>query len=271
MSRRSLFAAFLLLLAAASSLDAHDLFLRLDSFFLAPNSAVRVRVVNGTFTKSENAVLHARIADLAVVSPAGRVRPDSSAWSDRGSASTLRFRTGEPGTYVVGASVRPNGITLAAKDFNEYLASDGIPDILARRRERGELELPARERYSKHVKALLQVGPTRSSSFGEPLGYAAELVPMDNPYALLGVRWMRVVALVDGAPVPNQLVLAGGRTPKGGRLAVQSIRTDSDGIARVNISRRGQWYVKFIHMAPVTGDSAFDYESKWATLTFEVR
>jgi hypothetical protein len=30
------------------------------------------------------------------------------------------------------------------------------------------------------------------------------------------------------------------------------------------------WYVKFIHMARVREDSV-DYESKWATMTFEVR
>jgi hypothetical protein len=32
----------------------------------------------------------------------------------------------------------------------------------------------------------------------------------------------------------------------------------------------GWWYVKFIHMVPVNGDTV-NYESKWATLTFQVR
>jgi hypothetical protein len=30
------------------------------------------------------------------------------------------------------------------------------------------------------------------------------------------------------------------------------------------------WYLKFINMARVRGDSV-DYESKWASLTFQVR
>jgi hypothetical protein len=29
--------------------------------------------------------------------------------------------------------------------------------------------------------------------------------------------------------------------------------------------------VKFIRMVPVSADTAVDYESKWATLTFEIR
>jgi hypothetical protein len=32
----------------------------------------------------------------------------------------------------------------------------------------------------------------------------------------------------------------------------------------------GWWYVKFIHMVPVNGDTV-NYESKWPTLTFQVR
>jgi len=32
----------------------------------------------------------------------------------------------------------------------------------------------------------------------------------------------------------------------------------------------GKWYVKFIRMTPVQGDSV-NYESKWATLSFQVR
>ena len=61
-----------------------------------------------------------------------------------------------------------------------------------------------------------------------------------------------------------------GRTPTGSRLPVQNIRSDTTGVARVRLSARGYWYIKFIHMVPVAGDSV-NYESKWATLTFEAR
>jgi len=46
--------------------------------------------------------------------------------------------------------------------------------------------------------------------------------------------------------------------------------SDTAGIARFVLNRAGKWYVKFIHMVPVSHDSV-NYESKWATLTFEVR
>ncbi|HEU4878835.1 MAG TPA: DUF4198 domain-containing protein, partial [Gemmatimonadaceae bacterium] len=188
-----------------------------------------------------------------------------------GDTSILTLQVGKAGTYVAGASLRPREIDLKAADFNTYLADDGIPDVLAARKKSGEMNKDATERYSKHIKALIQVGPTRSGDFSAVLDYPAELVPIDNPYALRPGSTLRVRALVDGKPVPNQLVVSGGRTPGEGRLREQRVRTDASGVARIRLSSRGQWYVKFIRMVPFTGPEKIDYESKWATLTFELK
>ena len=269
--RRPLFLSVLVLAVGAGSLAAHDLFLKPTAFFVRPGTEVRLRALSGTFTKSENAVARDRIRELSVGTPEGVRRLDpASAWADAGDTSVLTFRTGEAGTYVVGASTQPRGIKLTGGQFNQYLASDGVPDVLEARRRAGELEKPAHERYSKHVKTMLQVGDARTGGFDAALGHPAELVPLDNPYALKVGDTLRVRALVDGRPVANQFVVAGGRTTAGARLPVREVRSDADGVARVALGARGYWYVKFIHMVPVTGDSV-NYESKWATLTFQMR
>lgn len=271
--------AALVLLLTATALEAHDLFLRLDSFFVRPESTARVRVLNGTFSSSENAVARNRLADISLVGPAGRTRLDTALWQATGDTSRLSVPIGEPGTYVVAASTLPREITLEAKDFNAYLEEDGIPDVLAARKRDGEMGAKATERYSKHVKAILQAGTRRSGDFNQILGYPAELVPLNNPYQSRAGGWLRVRALVDGKPVANQLLVAGGRPPRGGRLAERRVRTGADGVAHIRITVRGQWYVKFINMvrvardtaSPLAGTTPPDYESKWATLTFEIR
>lgn len=262
----------ILLLITASALAAHDLFLRAESYFLAPGGTVRLHVLNGTFSKSENAVTKDRLRDLSIVNPSGTTTPlDLAGWAETGDTSIVTVRAGETGTYVIGASLRPRDIALEAKDFNTYLATDGIPDVLAARRRDGELDRPARERYSKHVKALIQVGSKRTAGYSAELGYPAELVPLDNPYSLKAGSTLRVRAVVEGEPVANQVVIAGGRTSGGARIAQRSVRTNSDGVAGIRIASRGVWYVKFINMERATADTTIDYESKWATLTFAVR
>lgn len=268
---RRIFVALTLLVAAAGTLAAHDLFLRAESYFIAPNSTVRLRVLNGTFTTSEAAVAKDRLRDLSLLTPGGARQLDTTAWAERGKMSLLTARIGESGTYLVGASLRPREIRLEAKDFNAYLASDGIPDVLEARRRNGELGRPARERYSKHVKAVLQAGSSRTNGYSVGLGYPAELIPLDNPYDVRLGDILRIRTVVDGKPVSHQLVIAGGRTASGARIAERSVRTDSAGVARIPLRARGVWYAKFIHMTPAVGDTTIDYESKWATLTFAVR
>ena len=270
----TLFVATAAVVVCATQLVAHDLFLKPEAFFVQPNGAVLVHVLNGTFTTSEGGVARDRLRDLSVASPSGVTHPDTSSWQASEKSSAWRIPVGAPGTYVLGASVRPRTLRLEAKDFNAYLREDGIPEVLERRRSRGELDRPAWERYSKHVKSLVQVGDLRSGAdvVGTAFGHPAELVPLDNPYALARGGVLRVRALVDGAPVPGQLVLAGGQTTAGKRIPERGVRTDQQGVARVPLHQQGVWYVKFIRMQPVTqaGDSV-DYESKWATLTFAVR
>jgi len=44
------------LVVVASALYAHDLFIKLNTYFLSPGAAVRVPVLNGTFSSSQNAI-----------------------------------------------------------------------------------------------------------------------------------------------------------------------------------------------------------------------
>lgn len=257
-------------LAAATVASAHDMFLRAERFVVPANSEVVVRLLNGTFSESENSIVRSRVRDASVSGPRTRIPIDMSTWTEDGDTTTFRVSVGGPGTYALGISTTASVIALPGDTFNMYLRDDGIPDILAERRARKELEKPARERYHKHVKALLQVGDSLRQGFDAVFGYPAEIVPLVNPYSLRRGATLRVRVLVDGQPVRNQFILFGGRDVNGGRIEQRSTRSTADGTARIPLSTAGDWYIKFIHMARVAADTV-DYESKWATLTFAVR
>lgn len=269
---RALTGGLTLTLISTAALWAHDLFLRLDNYFVQPHGDVRIHVLNGTFSKSEGPVARDRLRSLDLVASGQAAKLDTSAWVPSGDSTTLTIRTESSGTYVAGASLFARSIAIGAKDFNTYLSTDGVPDILEKRRRDRELDVPAKELYQKHVKAVFQVGDMRTSGFDHVLGYPAELVPLTNPYdlapgpgAALSVR-----ALVDGQPVARQFVVWGGRTLRGDRIAQRSTRTDSTGVARITPLSAGVWYVKFIHMVPAPPGDSVNYHSKWATLTFAV-
>jgi uncharacterized GH25 family protein len=267
--RRSLIAACALLVSAP--LFAHDMFLRLTDFFVAENSTVTVRLFNGTFVLSENSITPDRLADVAVVSPAGRARVDVAAWNASSDTSVYAIRTGAAGTYVLGVSTKPRILGMTGAEFNAYLRSDGIPDELAVRRVQNRLNEPSKERYQKHVKALVQVGAAPSAGYATVLGYPAELVPIENPYTLRVGATQSFRVLVDGRPVANQFIQYGGLTPTGARVAQRNVRSDAAGVVRIPITRTGTYYVKFISMVRVEGDAEANYNSKWGSITFAVK
>lgn len=259
------------LVSVATAALAHDMFIKLNTYFLQPNTAVQVPLINGTFLASENAIAVNRMRDASLV-VAGRRQPiDLKNWTAAGDTTFIGIRTAAAGTYVIGASTRHTDFELTAEEFNEYLEHDGIPDVLEARRRAGQLDVPVAERYSKHVKAVFQVGEARSGGFDIVLGYPAEVVPLDNPYNLRVGDALTVRCLVDGRAVPGQFVLAGGIGAGGVAIPERSGRTDADGVARFTIDRAGRWYIKFINMVSLDEPSPIDYESKWATLTFEIR
>ena len=250
---------------------AHDLFLKLDSFFVRVNDKVSIKILNGSFQSSEGVVTFQRLANVSVVSPSGsRTNPKESDFTKDATMAFLNLQPTEPGNYVVGLSTMTREIDLKAKDFNGYLTEDGIPDTLADREKKKELTKDVRERYTKHVKTIFQAGDKQTDNFKIVLGYAVEIVPQNNPYTLKTGEALAILCLKDGKPLTNQVVLS-GREDGAGKLVVgPSVRTDKKGIAKIKIDGQGKWYVKFINMTRIS-DPKVNYESRWATLTFEIR
>ena len=265
------FASILLVgLLTAFPLFAHDLFLKLDSYFVKVNEKVSISVFNGTFQKSDGAVSFARLTDVSVVSPSGAItHPVEKDLTKNETTTFLNLVPAEAGNYVAGLSTmwRENG--LAAKEFNEYLTAEGIPDILDFRKRDKELEKDARYRYSKYVKTIFQAGNKTTDNYKTVLGYAVEMVPQQNPYKLKKGAALEILCLKDGKPLVGQTVMYGYEA--GGKLAAESsVRSDGKGIIKIKMTGAGKWYAKFINMVKID-DPKLNYESKWAMLTFEIK
>ena len=139
MLRIKLVVGLLLCLALSLPALAHDLFLKLDSFFVEVNAKVTISLLNGSFLGSEGAVTFVRLKDVSVVSPSGAVsHPVETDFTKNDTTAFLNLAPQEAGTYIAGLATMPREIDLKAKSFNEYLAEDGIPDILAERKGKKE-------------------------------------------------------------------------------------------------------------------------------------
>ena len=150
----------------------------------------------------------------------------------------------------------------------------GFSMFSRQRKAGGILDRPANERYAKHVKTILQVGDAATNVYSTLLGYPIEIVPQANPADLQPGDFLKVLIMADGAPAADQLVYASfagyhSHDETGGHQEAVSSRTNDRGVAEIEITQAGRWYVRLIRMLPVN-EEGVDYESNWATLTFQV-
>ena len=123
---------------------------------------------------------------------------------------------------------------------------DGIVDVIAEREAAGTTGNDATERYSKHVKALVQVGEARSAHWSHTMGYPVEFVPLQNPYELSEGDELQVRFLRAGQPVSDQLVYANhehnhAHDDAGNHVEAVTTRTDSNGVVAIPLESRGRW------------------------------
>jgi len=281
--------------------SSHIMYLKLDSYFLEPNTSATIQLFNGTFDKSENAIDRNRMQDASFIGNSNKILINESQWSEKDNVTLLNFQTGEAGTWVAGISTAPSSIEMDAETFNTYLEHEGIIDMLAWRQENDKLDGDAVEKYSKHVKTIFQVGDKRTNDWQKSLGYPIEFIPLENPYELNTGDSISVKLLYNGQPLENQLVYADFKGKKDAHshadeseghsheveaeeghshgedegnephqhTSGQQLRTDADGIVTAKLTSDGIWYLQTIHLLN-TEEEGFTHESNWTTLTFEV-
>ncbi|MEN8787996.1 MAG: DUF4198 domain-containing protein, partial [Flavobacteriaceae bacterium] len=259
-----------LLLGLAVLFSSHELFLKTDSYFLDARQTAELYLYNGTFNKSENTITRDRILKAGVKGPGYDYSPQAADYYDKDKITYLRFTTGDEGTYVAGISTAARNLDLTSDEFQEYLEHEGLDRMVREREGKGLSNQDVTEKYSKHVKAILQVGENTTEEFSEELGYPIEFVPLQNPYELSVGDMIDFKLIYKGKALANSVVHFGTDTQEGQPTKVNASITDEDGEFSFELTRSGHWYVGAIHMVE-SDEAGIDYESNWATITFEAQ
>jgi uncharacterized GH25 family protein len=173
----------------------------------------------------------------------------------------------DAGLQWIGYQSNAYPVTLEARKFEGYLREEGLERIVELRGRNGQSASPGRERFYRCAKALLDAGRSKGETPSVPLGFALELVPRTNPYATRVGGKLPLTLLFRGKPISNVLVVAMNRQDP--EKAVRA-RTDAKGEVTLPLARPGFWLVKAVHMEAAPSGARADWESWWASLTFDL-
>ncbi|HEY2738359.1 MAG TPA: DUF4198 domain-containing protein [Thermoanaerobaculia bacterium] len=272
MSRRAALSLKIVALAllVSAGVQAHDFWIDPSSFRPAPGQRVLVRLRVGQKFKGDPMPRDPKLLRrFSLFSGNGTSGGETPVPGVAGAEPAGFATVTSPGlnliTYVSGRS----SVELDAARFETYLADEGLETIKAQRARKGQTAAPAREVFSRYAKSYLAVGGAGGPGYDRVLALTLELVPEKDPTALTPLPQgteLPVRLLYLGKPLPGVLVAAFTRDQPDARVMA---RTDAAGRARLRLDHPGVWLVKAVHMIQAPADAGADWESFWASLTFE--
>lgn len=251
-----------LALGGASPAIAHDTWLLPVRFAVAPGAAVEADLTSGmAFPRLESGVAADRLVatGLRVASRQASLEPSRSG----ATALHLSATAGAPGIAVLWVATRPRTLSLTPAQVEEYLPEIGASEAVAARWRRQQRW---RETYAKLAKTFVRVGDAGADrSWEAPVGLELEIVPLDDPTALVAGRAFRLRVLRAGRPLAGfavSAVAAGGRAP--------AMRTTAgDGTIAFTLDRPGAWLLRGTLLEESRAPDT-DWQSLFTTLTVSV-
>jgi len=258
----------LAVLLPVSTLSAHDFWIDPSSFQPAPGQRVTVRLRVGQHFHGDPVPRDPSLLQrFSVIGPSGGETPVPGVpGAEPAGFATLTA----PGLSLILYASGRSPVSLDGAKFETYLAEEGLETVSAERARKGQTAAPVKEVFSRYAKAFLNVGGKSggksSPGFDRALGLSLELIPEKDPTGLAAGAELPVRLLYRGKPLAGVLVTA---LPQAKPDTKVTARTDAAGRARLRLNQPGEWLVKAVHMIPAPAGAGADWESFWASLTFE--
>lgn len=258
--------AFCLLLFMGSRVArAHDFWIEPESFRPMPGTRVPIRLYVGQNFAGES-IPHFpdRVIRFISNGPAGEQAISGVLGDDPAGAIVPAIA----GLYIVALHTKPDEVVFDDIDeFERYLRMEGLERNLALQQQRAHTGKKIRESYFRCAKSLVAAGKPGAGVGDKALGLPLELIAEANPYRLDKSQKLKLRLLYQDKPLEGALVVLSNKARP---LAKLKARTDHDGRVEFPLPERGVWLATAVHMIPAPLFAAEDWNSLWASLTFEI-
>lgn len=255
------------------SLFGHEFWLQPGKYFYTIREIADISFRVGENFRGENwSGNRAKIKMLTHVQPNG-TSIDISDKISMTNGDSLKLPLQQEGTHMILFNSTNSYIDLKPDQFKTYLEEDGLQEALIYRSKNGELMKNGKEYYQRSVKTIIQVGNERTDACTEPTGLPLDIIPIQNPYSLLGSRptqdlpMMRFRILFKGKSLPNLLVKTWFTNEKG-EISMETYRTNPRGFVTVK-RHSGKFMISTVYMERNKSDAVADWQSYWGSVNFE--
>jgi len=253
---------------------SHDLWVVPSRFVIVPGASVSVALNTGDqFPVSDGAVKSERIERASLITAGGSTL-FTAFRTDSKSTMVDVVAPRQDGSAIVEVVLKPLATKQPRASFDDFVKHEGLDAVGALLAREPQRRAEERRTYAKYAKTLLRIGNGKGAAtvYPKPLGHRLEIVPEADPYSLKTGEMLPVRLYFDGRPLVGARVVIGSTdTATATQSKLPGVRTDAEGRARLPLDKKGGvHYIHTLHMIPAKGADV-EWESFWATLTFEAR
>lgn len=242
-----------LILLSGSAAGAHSLWLNTDHNQCDVGKAIVLQLGWGHNFPVTGEIKAGMVNEIFAVAPDGKRIPLKQL-----SKTTFRLVPDQEGTYVISGNVHPGFVSKTTQGYKMGPKKDFEQVISC-------------FHYDLRTKTFLRVGRAAQTQIPEvkdPL----EIIPMKSPIGLKQGTDFPIKVLFNGGPLANAMIKATyegfSDTPHTFALTVQ---TDSEGVAKVALMKKGEWFLSVTHEIPYKDKKTCDIQKYNATMTFNVK
>jgi uncharacterized GH25 family protein len=263
--------AFLLGLSGGPSAMAHDFWVQPDYYRLQPQveTPLTLQVGHGPF-RQRSPIALSRITRFEAIAPNGTTIDlrERLRMAEATKDGDIQFPNS--GTYVLVLETDDRAQShLPAIRFNDYLKAEGLTPALEQRAQLHRMDADGSENYSRHAKAMVQVGPLETglpAAVTQPVGMPLEIVLERNPYALPPAASLPIRVIFQGRPLAGALVKLTNLDQD--VVPLEMYRTDRAGRATFTMPQQGRWLLNVIWTRPLPKARETDFETFFSSLSF---
>lgn len=248
-----------------TSATAHEFWIEAEQYQVPTPGQIVARLKNGeNFEGIALAYFDTRFTRFDVVT-SETVQPVEARLGDN---PALDMPAPTDGLAVVVHETTPSLLTYKEwAKFQKFADHKDFRDMAARHTANGFPKPPFKERYTRHVKALIAAGSGAGQD--RAMGLKTEFVALTNPYAADFDGTMRVQVTLDDTARADAQVEVFDRAPDN-TVSVTLHRTDAAGVASIPVTPGHEYLFDAVSIAPITDSDDAVWDTFWAALTFAV-
>ena len=249
---------------------AHEFWLQPQQYHFKKDETASIKFnVGENFTGDNWAGDNSKINQLIHYTPSNKQINIADLVSNN-KGDSVQLKLTEEGTHMIIYNSNNSFINLAPAKFNPYLKEDGLDEVAAYRKLHNEENSNGKEYYQRSVKTIIQVGAIITDGTTEPTVLPLDIIPDENVYNL-GYQGknslVKFTVLFNKKPLISKLVKVWHKIGNQ-KTELTDLRTDYLGKISTKITLGGSWMISCVHMERNTVDTAADWQSYWASVTF---